>query len=48
LETAPDYPTARHWLQSSSLANSAWGTEHWAPYMLDTAMRIAQKWKSGF
>lgn len=45
LETAPSYSEARHQLQSSSLAGSDWKVEHWEPHMLETAMRIAQKWK---
>lgn len=48
LETAPDYTTAATQLAGSSLANSYWAPEHWAPYMLETARKIAQKWKDGF
>jgi uncharacterized protein len=32
----------------SSLAQSEWQVEQWQPAMLETAMRIAQKWKEGF
>lgn len=48
LETAPDYDSAMQRLQQSSLAGSAWGIEAWQPYMLETAMNIAQKWKKGW
>lgn len=45
LENATDYHEAQQLLAASSLANTAWNSENWAPYMLETAMRIAQKWK---
>jgi len=45
LENAVDYHEAQQLLANSSLANTAWNSENWAPYMLETAMRIAQKWK---
>ena len=48
LETAVDYQQAQTLLQSSGLANSAWEIEKWDPLMLETALAIAQKWKSGF
>ncbi len=48
LENAGSYSEARQLLAASELAHSAWETEKWAPYMLETAMRIAQKWKTGF
>lgn len=48
LETASNYEHARQLLQTSELAYSAWGIEHWQPAMLETAMAIAQKWKRGF
>ena len=48
LENAASYTFAMEQLRSSSLANSAWGLEHWAPYMLETARRIAYTWKDGF
>lgn len=44
-ETATGYDDALQRLQQSSLANSAWQIENWAPYMLETAINIAQKWK---
>jgi uncharacterized protein len=45
LETAADTPTLFREIQTSRLANSAWKTEAWSPFMLETAMHIAQKWK---
>lgn len=48
LECAKDTQEAFRLLQNSSLANSEWKTESWSPYMLETAMRIAQKWKQGW
>ena len=35
---------AQQMLAVSDLKNSAWGVEHWQPYMLETAVAIAQKW----
>lgn len=48
LERAADQREALHLLDNSSLANSTWQTENWSPYMLETALRIAQKWKQGW
>jgi uncharacterized protein (UPF0276 family) len=48
LETAVSVSEARTMLLSSDLHNTAWEVENWAPYMLETAMAIAQKWKNGF
>ncbi|SFH32546.1 multinuclear nonheme iron-dependent oxidase [Pontibacter chinhatensis] len=45
LENAPSYQEAQRLLQTSSLAHSDWRIENWQPYMLETAIRIAQKWK---
>lgn len=45
LETAASLPEAQRLLQASALAQSAWQIEHWEPYMLETALSIAQKWK---
>jgi uncharacterized protein len=45
LETAGSYTEAMGLLQQSSLANSDWQIESWQPAMLETAMKIAQKWK---
>ncbi len=47
LETAINYNDALEKLQSSSLNNSAWKLSEWKPYMLETAIAIAQKWKNG-
>ncbi len=48
LESAKNYEEAQHLIHNSSLANSNWNTENWSPYMLETALRIAQKWKQGW
>ena len=48
LETATGYEHAVQLLQSSILSNTDWETEKWEPYMLETAIAIAQKWKNGF
>ena len=48
LETAANVSEAHAMLRSSALRNTAWEVENWAPYMLETAMAIAQKWKNGF
>lgn len=48
LERASDYGEAVHLLANSSLAHSGWQIENWSPYMLETALRIAQKWKQGW
>lgn len=48
LENAVDAGHAAVLLRASTLAQSAWQVEHWAPEMLETALRIAQKWKNGF
>ena len=45
LETSGSPEAAIAALSSSSLAHSDWHVENWEPYMIDTAMRIAQKWK---
>lgn len=46
LEQASDHKTASELLSNSSLANTPWNVENWTPYMLETALRIAQKWKA--
>ncbi|MGV3685559.1 MAG: DUF692 family multinuclear iron-containing protein [Daejeonella sp.] len=46
LETSGSYEQAVDRLKLSSLHNSEWDTQNWQPYMLETAMNIAQKWKS--
>lgn len=48
LETAGSVSEAKTMLLSSDLRNTAWEVENWAPYMLETAISIAQKWKNGF
>lgn len=35
-------------LRGSGLAESGWEFESWSPFMLETAMHIAKKWKDGF
>lgn len=45
LETAGSCADAMEALGRSSLANSGWQIEKWAPYMIETAVKIAQKWK---
>ncbi|RPD50464.1 DUF692 family protein [Hymenobacter sediminis] len=45
LETAPSFAEAQRQLHASALASSDWKLEQWAPYMLETAVSIAQKWK---
>lgn len=45
LETALHYDDALYRLQHSSLAGTAWNIEYWKPYMIETAMNIAQKWR---
>ncbi|WP_315821987.1 DUF692 family multinuclear iron-containing protein [Paraflavitalea speifideaquila] len=48
LESAASYEEAKTLLQQSSLRQSSWQVENWDPAMLETAIRIAQKWKAGF
>ena len=45
LETASSLETAQQLLACSSLAHTDWKIESWEPYMLETAIHIAQKWK---
>ena len=45
LELSESYNEALNKLNESSLANSAWQVETWKPYMIETAIKIAQKWK---
>lgn len=45
LETEQSYDAAKERLATSSLANTEWKVEHWTPYMLETALKIARKWK---
>lgn len=44
LENADAYPDALQTLGASSLAQSHWQVERWSPHMVETAIRIAQKW----
>lgn len=46
LETAKDYTDARQLLNASTLAHSDWDIENWPSEILETAVAIAQKWKS--
>nr|WP_214460436.1 DUF692 family multinuclear iron-containing protein [Flavihumibacter fluvii] len=48
LEHCTTAAEAQQQMRQTTLANSAWDIEHWQPYMLETAIRIAQKWKDGF
>ena len=48
LEHSTDYNEAFRSRHPSSLAHSSWEIEKWSPYMLETALRIAQKWKQGW
>ena len=45
LESATSCEEAIQSLTRSSLAHTAWQIENWEPYMIDTAIQIAQKWK---
>lgn len=45
LETAGSYDGAMQLLAQSSLAHSDWRIEQWEPYMIETAVKIARKWK---
>jgi uncharacterized protein (UPF0276 family) len=45
LETSVTYDEAHERLLRSDLAQTAWNIEQWRPYMLETALAIAQKWK---
>lgn len=48
LETARSVDHARQLLYHSPLAHTGWNIENWDTVMLETAIRIAQKWKDGF
>ena len=45
LETSYSYKEAMQALHTSSLAGTEWQIERWDPSMVETARRIAQKWK---
>lgn len=47
LESSMSYETAINLLNKSSLVNSGWQIEDWKPYMIEMAIKIAQKWKKG-
>lgn len=48
LESAKNYEDASIQLEKSSLKNTEWQIENWSSHMLETAIRIAQKWKKGW
>jgi uncharacterized protein (UPF0276 family) len=48
LETSKNHSDAHEKLRQSSLANTDWKIENWSAYMLETALKIAQKWKQGW
>jgi hypothetical protein len=48
LESVAGYREAKDRLRASSLAHSEWNVEGWSDYMLETAVRIAGKWKEGW
>ena len=48
LESSHSYEDARLLLGRSSLAHSEWQVENWDPAMIETAIKIAQKWKAGW
>lgn len=48
METAGSFQEAQFRLANSLLAHSEWEVENWAPHMVETVIRIAQKWKEGF
>lgn len=48
LETADSVEDAVKRLSISELSESEWAVESWQPYMLETAIQIARKWKDGF
>jgi uncharacterized protein (UPF0276 family) len=48
LENASSYENAVQLLYHSSLAHSDWQIEQWEPQMIETAVKIAQKWKQGW
>lgn len=45
LETSATYDEALYRLNNSAMAHTAWNIEAWQPYMVETALAIAQKWK---
>lgn len=45
LESPASYEEVMRLLHHSSLAHSDWQIESWAPYMVETAVKIARRWK---
>ncbi|MEP7373012.1 MAG: DUF692 family multinuclear iron-containing protein [Chitinophagaceae bacterium] len=45
LENSTSYKDAIDLLTKSSLAHSDWNIENWEPHMIETAIKIAKKWK---
>jgi hypothetical protein len=48
LENAGDWEALQTCLAQSELSRSEWNWEQWEPAMLETAWKIARKWKNGF
>jgi len=48
LESAPDHSGALKEFRKTQLSDHGWEYESWPPHMLETAIRISQKWKGGF
>lgn len=48
LESADSFDGAHQQLLNSSLAGTPWQVEAWDAAMIETAVKIAQKWKAGF
>lgn len=48
LEKASGVEEAKKLLDQSPLNHSDWHVDTWSPYMLETALKIAQKWKGGW
>ena len=46
LETSPCLENMQQRLANSSLAHSDWEIEKWTPFMAETVLQIAQKWKN--
>ena len=47
LETSSNHQVAMGLLRSSALFND-WNIDSWEPAMMETAIKIAQKWKKGW
>ncbi|RYZ55261.1 MAG: DUF692 family protein [Sphingobacteriales bacterium] len=48
LESTESYEQLQHELKNSGICGTDWAIESWEPEMLETARRIAAKWKNGF